>query len=93
MRYFLEKIATSINIPRPPIGEPNIENGLNKVFFWAGIVAVVVIVLAGLKYVTSAGDPGKVATAKNAILYALVGLILVILSFTIVNFVVGLGIF
>ena len=91
MEQILYKIASGLNIPKPPItGEAKLENGLNKVFLWAGIVAVLMIVIAGFKYVSSAGDPGKVASAKNAILYSVVGLLLVAFSFAIVNFVVSM---
>ena len=46
------------------------------------------IVYAGIQYVISAGDSGKVAKAKNIIIYAIVGLLIAVFSYTIVNFVV-----
>lgn len=63
----------------------NIVNGIIAVL---GVVAVVVIVIGGVLYMTSAGDPGKVKRAKDTILYAAIGLIICVLSFAIVNFVV-----
>lgn len=62
---------------------------LNSVFIWAGIICVLIIVVSGIMYVTSAGDSGKVTRAKNAITYALVGLGIIIFAFSIVNFVIG----
>lgn len=53
-----------------------------------GVVAVVMIIIGGLRYVTSGGDSGNVTGAKNTILYAVVGLIVVALSQVIVRFVV-----
>lgn len=53
-----------------------------------GIVAVVMIIIAGFKYITSGGDSNKVASAKNTIIYAVVGLILVALAQFIVIFVI-----
>ena len=60
---------------------------LNSAYYWATIVAVIVIVIAGFMYTTSQGDPNKVARAKNAILYAIVGLIIVLAAVAIVNFI------
>lgn len=46
--------------------------------FWATVVAVVAVVIAGFTYTLSQGDPGKVTQAKNAILYAIIGLVVVL---------------
>ncbi len=54
-----------------------------------GIVAVIMIIIAGFKYVTSAGDSNKVTSAKNTIVYAIIGLILVVLAQVIVKFVIN----
>lgn len=64
-----------------------VKNILNTVFAWVGTIAVIVVIIGGVFYIISQGDPGKVARAKNAILYALIGLIVTLLSFAIVNFV------
>ncbi len=54
-----------------------------------GVVAVIMIIIGGFKYITSAGDSTNVSSAKNTILYAIIGLIIVALSQTIVRFVLG----
>lgn len=54
-----------------------------------GIIAVIVIIIAGMTYVTSAGDAGKVVLAKRMIIYAVIGLIVAIASGAIVAFVVN----
>ena len=54
-----------------------------------GIVSVIMIILGGLRYITSGGDPGNVTTAKNTILYAIVGLVIVLFSQAIVQFIIG----
>lgn len=61
--------------------------GLNRVFFWAGVVAVIMIVIAGIQYITSSGDPNKAVTAKYAVYYSSIGLVIVLLAFAIVNIV------
>ena len=54
-----------------------------------GFVAVIVIILGGVQYTTSAGDPGKVKKAKDTIMYGIIGLVVAILAFAIVNFVLS----
>ncbi len=61
---------------------------LNSVLGVIAVVCVVVIVMGGIQYMTSAGDAGKVKKAKDTILYAVIGLIVCALAATIVNFVV-----
>jgi hypothetical protein len=52
-----------------------------------GIVAVIMLIVGGFRYVTSGGDSSKVASAKNAIIYAIVGIIVVAFAQFIVQFV------
>jgi hypothetical protein len=52
-----------------------------------GIVAVIMIIYGGFKYITSGGDSGNVTGAKNTILYAIIGLIIVALAQFIVRFI------
>jgi hypothetical protein len=52
-----------------------------------GIVAVIMIIYGGFRYITSGGDSGRVGNAKNTLIYAIVGLIIVALSQFLVHFV------
>ncbi len=61
---------------------------INGVIGVLGLVAVVVVIIGGVNYMTSAGDAGKVKKAKDTILYGLIGLVVCILAFAIVNFVI-----
>ena len=61
---------------------------INVVSLIVGVVAVVMIIIGGLRYVTSNGDSGQVGNAKNTIMYAVIGLIVVALAQVIVRFVV-----
>ena len=54
-----------------------------------GVVAVIMIIWGGFRYITSGGDSNNVGAAKNTILYAIVGLIIVALAQVIVRFVLG----
>lgn len=68
---------------------PNvIVNILNGVIAVAGVIAVIFVIVGGVQYMTSSGDANKVKKAKDTILYAIIGLIVCVLSFAIVNFVI-----
>ncbi len=54
-----------------------------------GIVAVIMIIVGGFRYITSGGDSGNVSSAKNTLIYAIVGLIIVALAQFIVHFVLS----
>jgi hypothetical protein len=65
-----------------------IQTVVNILLFLLGAVAVVMIVIGGIKYTTSNGDSSSVTSAKNTILYAVVGLVVAIMAYAIVNFVI-----
>lgn len=60
---------------------------INTIIYIIGIIAVIMIIIGGLRYTLSGGDSSSVQGAKNTIMYAVIGLIVAILSFSIVNFV------
>jgi hypothetical protein len=62
---------------------------LQIVFGIAGALALLIITIAGFRYVASAGDPQATAGAKNAIVYAIVGLLVAIFAEALVSFVAG----
>jgi ABC-type Co2+ transport system permease subunit len=62
---------------------------INVFLFLLGAVAVVMVIFGGFKYVTSAGDSSAVTSAKNTILYAVVGLVVAASAYAIVNFALG----
>ena len=77
-------------MPETLVGDGGVVNNITSIAFYAiGIVTVVMLIVGGVKYATSAGDAKAVTDAKNTILYALIGLVIVILSYAIVNFVLG----
>jgi hypothetical protein len=53
----------------------------------AAIIAVVLIILSGIKLLTSGGDPEKVASAKRSLTFTIVGLVIILLSFVIINLI------
>ena len=60
----------------------------NIVLYIVGVVAVIMLIIGGIKYVVSGGDAKKVTDAKNTVLYAIIGLVIAFLAFAIVNFVI-----
>lgn len=66
-----------------------IETIVNIFSVLVGVVAVIMIIWGGLRYITSGGDSGKITSAKNTIIYALIGLVVVALAQFIVKFVLG----
>jgi len=71
-------------------GVNDIVHTVITVFSWVvGVVSVIMIIVGGFKYVTSGGESSGVTGAKNTILYAIVGLIIVAVSQVIVRFVLS----
>lgn len=66
-----------------------VKNVINVILGLLGVVAVVVIILGGFTFLTSQGDAGKVMKGRNTILWGVVGLIVALFAFAIVNFVLG----
>lgn len=75
------------------IEEGNLETTIidivNVIIGVLGVVAVLVVVLGGIQYMTSSGDSGKVKKAKDTILYGVIGLVICVLAYAIVNFVIS----
>lgn len=61
---------------------------VNVILYIIGAIAVVMIVIGGLRYVLSGGDSSQTKSAKDTILYAVIGLVVAVLAYSIVNFVV-----
>ena len=72
----------------PSLGT-QIKKVVNVLLFILGMIAVIMIVVGGLQYTTSGGDSSQTKKAKDTILYSVVGLIVAMLAYAIVNFVVA----
>lgn len=93
MKDLITLAATSINQDYTDAGEADsldesVRGILNAVVGVLGLVCVVIIIIGGVNYMTSSGDAGKVKKAKDTILYGVIGLIICVLAFAIVNFVI-----
>lgn len=74
-------------------GGPEVESSITKIvnilLFLLGVVAVIAIIVGGIMYAVSSGDAGRAKAAKDTIMYAVIGLIVAILAYAIVNFVIS----
>jgi TRAP-type C4-dicarboxylate transport system permease small subunit len=95
MKDIITRLAATSNLPPvTPVGDEQnnlvevVTNIINVVIGVLGIVAVIVIIMGGVSYMTSSGDAAKVKKAKDTILYGVIGLVVCVLAFAIVNFVI-----
>lgn len=65
------------------------KTAVNLLSLIVGVIAVIMIIYGGLRYITSGGDSGSVGNAKNTLIYAIIGLIIVALAQLIVHFVLN----
>lgn len=61
----------------------------NVLLFVLGAISVIMIIIGGLRYVVSGGNSANVTAAKNTILYAIVGVVIALLSYAVINFVLN----
>lgn len=62
---------------------------INTMLYIVGILAVAMIIFSGIRYLTAHGDKSQVESAKNTLIYSVVGLVIAIIAYAIVNFVIG----
>lgn len=79
----------TLNIPSNQANQAALNDILAVVYFIAGVVCVIAIIVGGIMYTSSNGDSGRVGKAKNILLYAIIGVVVVGIAFTITQFVVG----
>lgn len=89
MHYF-SQILNDDKLPSRDIGDSSTLGEIfNLLFMVLGALAVLLFVIAGLRYVVSQGDPSKIAESKMRLVHIGIGLVLASLAVAIVNFVVG----
>ena len=75
------------NLPTT-LGSSQMDGLFNAAYAAAGIVAIIMIIIGGVRYTTSNGDSSQIQSAKNTIMYAVIGLAVVIMAAAITNFVI-----
>jgi hypothetical protein len=85
--------GSSISCDSTHVGNSDIEKlakGVVNIFsIIVGAVAIIMLIYGGFRYITSGGDSGRVGNAKNTLLYAIIGLVIVALAQIIVQFVLN----
>lgn len=62
-------------------------NIISAALVFSGVVALFFLIFSGIKFITSGGDPKQAEAAKKTLTYAIIGLVLVLSSFFIINFI------
>lgn len=62
---------------------------VNTLLFLVGAISVIMLIVGGIRYIVSAGDQNQVTSAKNTILYAIIGIIVAVLAWAIVNWLLS----
>ena len=78
-----------VDLSRLPDGELSITGILNWVYAIMGLVAVIGIIFGAVVWTTSQGDPSKTKKGRDAVLFAVIGLFIVVFAAVITNFVAG----
>lgn len=78
----------AVKIPKADANDAQFQAIIGAVFAIAAIVAVIFIILGGIRYSISQGNAGDLQKAKDMIVYSLVGLVIVLFSFSIVQFAI-----
>ena len=80
--------ARSPEMPTQILGDGGVfATAVSLLLFLVGAVAVIMIIFGGFKYIISGGDSSAVTSAKNTILYAVIGLVVASLAYAIIDFV------
>jgi len=90
MQILFQRLAQTIDtstLPKAEATSDSLYTIFTVVIGTLASVALLIIVIAGLRYILSGGDPATMAKAKNAVLYALIGLVVAMAAFSIVTFV------
>ena len=75
------------DVPKDLAGDV-FKNIVNILLFIIGAVSVIMLIYGGIRYTTSGGNANSVTAAKNTIMYSIIGLVVAILAFAVVQFVV-----
>ncbi len=86
--YTLAQLRGAHGLPNPDTSNV-LETVLKTSFVIIGALAVIFVIIGGFQYVLSGGNPNNTSRAKETIIYAIVGLVVSLLAFSIVDFVVG----
>jgi len=82
------KIAMPTDTTVPDSLPESLKKVTNVALYVIGALSVIMLIYGGIRYVTSAGESARVAEAKNTIMYSIIGVVVALLAYAIVNFVI-----
>jgi hypothetical protein len=88
LTYFALELFKDDKLPKGKANTDTLSTVLSIIFVTLGALAVLLLIIAGVRYMLAQGDPNKVAQAKSSILHALIGLVLAASAAAIVNFAI-----
>ena len=89
MEFFAGLLGKADALGVPQNNDVDIMKFVDLALWAAGIIAVIVVIIAGINYSLSSGDPAKTASAKNAILYSVIGLVIIASAIAITGYIIG----
>lgn len=89
MEFFAGLLGKADALGVPQNNDVDIMKFVDLALWAAGIIAVIVVIIAGINYSLSSGDPSKTASAKNAILYSVIGLVIAASAIAITKYIIG----
>ena len=87
---FLAQLIKPTNIPQTPATQATLDKVLSLIFVTIGAIAVLMLVIGGVRYIFAGGKPEDVTKARNMIVYSLIGLVIAALAAAIVNVIAAL---
>lgn len=81
--------ANDIHAPTSAANDSALKSALATAYVWAGIICVLMVIIGGVRYTVSNGDSSGIQSAKNTILYALAGLVIVLAAAGITQLILG----
>lgn len=86
----LNTAVSADNQTDPIFGDGSVfQTVTNVLLFLVGAISVIMLIVGGIRYILSSGDQQRVTDAKNTIMYAIIGIIVAVLAWAIVNFILG----
>lgn len=86
-KLFSQIDPDAFNVPHVEANDSAIQSALSYIFAIIGGLSVLMVIIGGIRYIVSAGDPQRISTSKNTILYAIIGLVISVSAYVIVNFI------
>jgi hypothetical protein len=84
-------VCTDSKSSTNPISGPNgiILDVANIIAFAAGVAAIIMIIVSGIRYITANGESNSISSAKNTLIYSIVGIVVIVSARAIIGFVIG----